>query len=101
MVPTAGGDIVRVHDAFGSFPAASPDGKRVLFTRGTAGWARRGYRGADARDVWLYTRADQSFKRLTTWEGNDGRAKWINNEEFVFTSDRGDNTMNLYRLCVG
>ncbi|MBC8105850.1 MAG: PD40 domain-containing protein [Anaerolineae bacterium] len=101
MVSTSGGDLVRVHDAFGSFPSISPDGKRVLFNRGSSSWSRRGYDGSDAREVWLYTRADKSFKRLTNWKGNDGRAKWINNDEFVFTSDRDDNTVNLYRLRAG
>lgn len=101
MVSTSGGELVRVHDAFGSFPSISPDGKRVLFNRGSSSWSRRGCDGSDAREVWLYTRADKSFKRLTNWKGNDGRAKWINNDEFAFASDREDNTVNLYRLRAG
>ena len=54
MVSTSGGELVRVHNAFGSFPSISPDGKRVLFNRGTSSWNRRGYEGSDSREVWLF-----------------------------------------------
>ncbi|MGA1266173.1 MAG: peptidase S41, partial [Phycisphaerales bacterium] len=73
-VPLSGGVLERVHDAFGSQPVASRDG-RVLFDRGGSSWLRRGYRGPDARDVWMFTPGvpmEQAFQRLTSWAGNDG-----------------------------
>jgi tricorn protease len=33
--------------------ALSPDGQRVLFTRGRASWTRKGYRGSQASQLWL------------------------------------------------
>jgi tricorn protease len=101
MVSTRGGELARLHDAFGLFPVVSPDGKRVLFNRGTSGWSRRNFRGPDTRDVWLFTRDDKAFRQLTSWPGNDGRARWVNDDEFVYSSDRHDDTVNLYRLSVG
>jgi tricorn protease len=98
MIDPSGGDFRRVHDALGTFPVVSPDGKKVLFNRGGASWSRRGYRGSDSRDVWLFDRTNGSFRQLTSWSGNDGRARWVDNTSFVYSSDRLDNTTNLYLL---
>jgi tricorn protease len=40
-------------DAGFSDATLSPDGTRVLFTRGRAAWNRKGYRGAQALQLWL------------------------------------------------
>ena len=99
-VSTGGGDLAPIHNAYGTFAVISPDGSKVLFNRGGASWSRRHYRGSDTRDVWLYERATKSFKRLTSWAGNDGRARWLDDDTFVYASDRQDNTVNLYKLDV-
>ncbi len=96
-----GGDLTRLFDAFGSTPSISADGKRILFTRGGSSFSRRGYRGSDARDVWLYDRPANAYTQLTTWNGNDGRAKWVDNTSFVFSSDQQDETVNLYLMKPG
>lgn len=100
MCSVNGGDIRRLHDAFGGHPKVSPDGTRVAFTRGGNRWSRRHYRGPDAREVWLHNRADGSFKQLTRWSGNDGRACWAGNDRLVFLSDREQDRFNVYSLDV-
>ncbi len=106
-VPVEGGDITRINDALGSYPVASPDGTKVLFGRGTTGWNRRGYRGSDNRDVWLYERAANKFTKLTQHDGNDGKARWAGSDGFVFLSDRPatagmkGSTLNLFRNNIG
>ena len=100
MCSTSGGDILRLHDAFGSFPQISPDGRLVAFTRGESRWTRRHYRGPDARDVWVYNRGDHTFRRLTDWEGNDGLARWAGDDALVFLSDRELDCFNVYRMDV-
>ncbi len=99
-VPVAGGAISRVHDAFGRTPRRSPNGAQTVFTRGGSSWTRRGYRGPDARDVWIRNEADGSFRRLTTWPGNDGMARWSGNSRLVYLSDRHHGAVNVWALDV-
>jgi tricorn protease len=97
-VALSGGPLARVHDAFGARPVADAQG-RVLFERGGNSWLRRNYRGPDARDAWLFTPgvpAEQAFRRLTSWPGNDGQAQWLGTDAYLYLSDR-DGAVNLYR----
>lgn len=100
-VATEGGDLERIHDAFGAHPRVSPDGAKVAFDRG--GYydrflSRRHYRGPEASDVWIYDRRQDTFTRLTTWDGNDRHAKWIDDRTLLFLSDRELDCVNLYRM---
>ena len=98
-VPLTGGEPVRRHEAFGSSVMPSPDGKQFLFERGGSDWARRGYRGSDNRDVWLYTpdaSGDARFTQVTDHDGNDGWACWRDNDSFLFLSDRDLGTVNVF-----
>lgn len=99
-VPLQGGAIERVHDAFGTRAVPSPDGSAILFERGGASWSRRGYRGSDSRDVWLFDRRDGSFRRLTSWEGNDGFARWLNDREIVYLSDAEGGVINVFTRSI-
>jgi tricorn protease len=99
-VSPKGGEPRRLHDAFGSAPRLSPDGRRVAFTRGGYyhGWSRRHYRGPDAMNVWVYDLREGGFEALTTRDGDDGNAQWIDGQTLVFMSDRERDTVNLYRV---
>jgi tricorn protease len=101
LVPAEGGPFRRLHGAFGREPSVSPYGTKVLFTRGGAPWTRRGYRGADSRDVWIFDRTAKSFSRVTSRRGNDGHPHWAGDGTIVFTSDRDLGTQNVFRLRVG
>lgn len=102
MVSVDGGDLVRIHDAFGSSPDVDSSGRYVLFTRGESSWNRRHYMGPDERDVWVFDRSDGSFKALTKWKGNDGRARWWSGKigKVLYLSDREFDTVNLYSMDV-
>jgi tricorn protease len=102
QVPLEGGPLDRLHGGFGSSPAPGPDG-RVLFERGGSSWLRRGYRGPDARDVWLFTPGvptEHAFRRLTNWAGNDGQPAWGPEDRMLFLSDR-DGTVNVWSKSLG
>ena len=101
VVSIEGGTPVRLHDAFGGAANASSDGARVLFERGGSGWSRRGYNGPDNRNVWIFDVAAKSFAPLTKYDGNDGLPRFISADEYVYISDRGTGTLNLFRAKVG
>jgi tricorn protease len=99
-VSVAGSPISRVHGAHGRFPRENPFRKgELLFTRGGSSWSRRHYRGPANRDVWVHT--DGVFQRLTSWEGNDGRARWLDTRRMVYMSDRELDTVNLWAMEAG
>lgn len=93
-----GGPIERLHDAFGRQPAVSPDGRYVAFVRGRAPWDRPFATNSDNRDVWLYDRQENTFRRLTANPGNDGRPKWLDHDTIVYQSARPPARVNLYAL---
>ena len=96
-----GGEPNRITIAEGSTPCVSPDGKRLLLTRGVSPWTRRGYHGSQNRNVWVYDRVAKSFTQVTAYDGNDGKAKWLDDETILFVSDRADNTNNLFSIKAG
>jgi len=100
MVSVEGGDVRRTHDAFGSEQAQSPSGRMLAFSRNGYydGWERRHYRGAEASELWTWDRTSGAFARRTTWDGNDGRAKWVGEDTLLFMSDRSDRTVHVWRM---
>lgn len=100
MIRSEGGDLLRLHDAFGEEAVVSPDGRYVAFTRGNMSWTRRDYRGPDDRDIWLFDREDETYHQLTHWEGQDGAARWVGSDTIYFMSDRELDTANLYRMTI-
>ncbi len=100
-VPFAGGPLTRLHDAFGEAADGHADGERYLFERGGSSWLRRHYRGPDDRDVFVFSDADGSFTRLTSWEGNDGHAKWRDRDTVIYLSDRAGDTVRLWSMEIG
>ena len=97
-IPLDGGPLTRVHDAFGTESAPSPDGSLVAFTRGGSSWSRRHYRGPDQRELWLFDRKAGTFRRITDWSGNDGMPRWLGDGSLAFLSDRDGDTVNLHLL---
>lgn len=99
-VPFEGGPLTRLHDAFGEMADGHADGDLYLFERGGSSWMRRHYRGPDDRDVFVFNDADGSFTRLTDWIGNDGHAKWRDEDTVLFLSDREGDTVRLWSMEV-
>jgi tricorn protease len=95
-----GGPITRLHDAFGRSAAVSPDGRHIAFVRGRAPWDRPFITNSDNRELWLYDRQDNTFERLTTNPGNDGKPRWVDNDTLLYLSARPPARVNLYKRDI-
>jgi tricorn protease len=73
----------------------SPDGEKIIYTRGIAPGNWKGYKGGAAPEVWLYDLKNDTSWQLTDWEGLDVCPIWYK-ERIYFVSDR-DGTMNIYQ----
>jgi tricorn protease len=106
MVSPDGGALRRIHEAFGAFPVISPDGDQVAFRRGgyyggvVDDWERRHYDGPEAMDVWMYSRGDGSFTKLTTNAGNDGDTRWLGDRTLIYMSNREGPCVNLWQMSA-
>ncbi|MCB9641129.1 MAG: PD40 domain-containing protein [Myxococcales bacterium] len=83
--------------------AWSPDGGRLLFNAGMEGryyWWRKGYRGPNNAEVFLYDLKTRQAKTLTSHEGSDLWPMWSADGRFVyFVSDRSG-CANLWRIST-
>ncbi|MFC4700491.1 S41 family peptidase [Glaciecola siphonariae] len=78
----------RFMDALGFDAVVSPDGSKIAFVRGTCRISREAYRGPANRDIWIYDIEKDSYKQLTTFNGNDFMPKWESNDSLYFISAR-------------
>jgi tricorn protease len=60
-------------DDYGTEPALSPDGKRVLFVREGVSWWRKGYVGSQDAQIWLY---DLDFRQFSKLVADPGGCRW-------------------------
>ena len=88
--------------------ALSPDGTKVLFTRGRASWSRKGYRGPAALQMWVadLTVTPPALKRLDE-DAEDFQnvssmdPMWLpDGETYLFVSDP-DGTFDVYAGTLG
>lgn len=64
LVSRATGAEEVLFDAHGEGGRLSPDGKRLLYTREGTQWFRKGYRGTQASQIWIYDVAARTHKKL-------------------------------------
>ena len=84
--------------------SVSPDGQKVLFTRGRASWNRKGYQGSQALQLWLVdlSKDPQHMVRLDSDEAHYQNISkkaplWMpDGKEFIFVSDP-EGTFDAYR----
>lgn len=60
-------------DDYGANGQLSPDGKKLLYTREGPAWWRKGYRGSQADQVWLFDLAEGTHKKLLH---RDTQSRW-------------------------
>lgn len=64
-------------DDYGFDGVLSPDGQKLLFMReGSESWWRQGFKGSRAGQIWLFNRADGSFKQIISDENENRWPLW-------------------------
>ncbi len=88
-------------DAYCDDGTLSPDGNSVLFTREGTSWWRKGYRGSQASQVWLYDLGTGEFKELIRNETGCRSPLWDpSGERFYYVSGQSG-SFNLWARELG
>jgi len=95
-VPISGGTPVLAQDSLGDNAAFSPDGTRLVFTRGATKWTRHGYRGTASRTPWL-RESDGTYRRLSDFDGDEDHPGWVDGRTIALLSSRADRK-NVFTL---
>lgn len=77
------------------------DGKRILYhdKKGYEDPWRKHHQSSITRDIWMQD-ADKSYKKLTTFRGEDRNPVWApDNQSFYYLSEQ-DGTFNVYKRAV-
>ncbi len=94
-----GGTESRYLDALGNYPVESLDGKFIAFTQGGCKITRETYKGPANKNIWIYKKADNTYHKLTTFEGQDFLPKWDKNGNLYFLSARSGK-YNVYKVRI-
>jgi tricorn protease len=85
-------------DGYGDDGSLSPDGKRLLFTREGTSWWRKGYRGSQASQVWLYDLEKKTFTKVLHEETGCRWPLWLpDGKSFLYVGASGG-AFNLMRF---
>lgn len=84
-------------DASGREASLSPDGKKLLFTREGVAWWRKGYRGSQASQVWLYDLDKSEFRKLVDHETGCRSPLWQPDGKGFYYVGAQNGSFNLWQ----
>ena len=99
QVAATGGTPDRLLDAVGAAPRMSPDGRFVAFEKGANRTSKKGYEGPADRNVWIYDTENDTYTRITTYEGNDHHPVWTGPRTLLYISEQSG-TYNVHRQSI-
>ncbi len=88
-------------DDYGQNPSISPDGKLVLFTREGTQWWRKGYKGSQDSQIWLFDTSEKSFKKLLNPEGGALWPLWKPDGKGFYYVAVNEGAFNLFQFDLG
>ncbi|WP_242204195.1 S41 family peptidase [Aestuariivivens insulae] len=99
IVADKGGTPHRFMDALGFDAKLSPNGKYVVFVKGSCRLEREAYQGPANRDLWLYNIEADTYTQLTKYEGNDFYPQWGDDHTIYFQSSRSGR-YNVHKITL-
>jgi len=78
----------------------SPDGGKIAFVRGYQRWWRKGYTGSGNYDIWLFTPAENNYKRLTGLRATEHTPLWPADERLIYYVSEHSGVPNIFRRSL-
>jgi tricorn protease len=94
-----GGTPYRILDALGRSPEISPNGKFMVFVKGSCKIEREDYRGPAQRDLWIYDIENNRYNQLTRFEGNDFMPHFAGNNSIFYISPKSGK-YNIWKMEI-
>lgn len=94
-----GGTPERLMTTVGFDSKISPNGKFIVFVKGSCRIQREAYRGPANRNIWLYNTQNDTYTQLTDFDGNDFYPNWGNDSTIYFQSSRSGK-YNIHKLNI-
>lgn len=98
-VSDQGGTPSRLMTTVGFDSKLSPNGKFIVFVKGSCRISREAYRGPANRDIWLYNIDKDTYTQLTTYDGNDFYPQWGDDSTIYFQSSQSGK-YNVHQLKI-
>lgn len=75
-------------------------GDKILFhdRKGYEDDWRKHHTSSITRDVWMYTKTDNSFKKLTDFNGEDRNPNWSSDEKSIFYLSEKNGSFNIWKM---
>ncbi|WP_338358322.1 S41 family peptidase [Yeosuana marina] len=99
IVSEKGGTPERYMSTVGFDAKRSPNGKFIVFVKGSCRIEREVYKGPANRNIWLYDIANDAYTQLTTYDGNDFYPQWSDDSTIYFQSSR-TGKYNIHKLTI-
>ena len=84
-------------DATANDGAISPDGRKILFTREGVAWWRKGYRGSEASQIWLYDIPTGEFTKLVDQDRGGRSPLWRPDGKAFYYVGAESGSFNLWQ----
>lgn len=83
-------------DDYGTGGTLAPDGQRMLFAREGVEWWRKGYRGSEASQIWLFDRGNGEFREIIHSDAGARNPMWRQDGAGFYYLGEENGTYNLY-----
>ena len=78
----------------------SPDGRTVAFVRGYERWWRKGYKGSNNYNIWLYDLESGEYKQITKSTNPEYTPMWSADGKSIYYLAEESKTANIYRMAA-